>query len=63
MQLIVEFLDFLFIKLSTIVSNNGVGKSKLADDWLPEEYLDSTLSDTCQEFCLYLLGKVVDGDK
>lgn len=53
----------MVVKVSTIIGENGMGKSESIDDWLLEEDLDSALSDAHQGFYLHILDEVVDGDE
>lgn len=55
-KLSIEVFEYLVVKLSTIINNNGMGKSKSAYDRFLE-VLDFALDDVCQRLFLHHLVK------
>ena len=59
-QLIAEVFERIIVELLAIVRDKGPRDPKLADDALPNEVTDILFHDSCQWFCLYPFGEVVD---
>lgn len=57
-----ELFECPIVKLLIIISDNGVEKSKLADDGFPKETFDLAPYNISQGFCLYPISKIVNGD-
>lgn len=58
----IEFLEYLIIKLSTIIDNNSMRKSKLGDNRFLKEILDLALDNVCQGFYLHPFDEVINGN-
>ena len=55
-----KFLEFVAVKLCSIIGYDNMGDSILADDILVDELLDLYWRDGCKHFCLNLFSEVVD---
>lgn len=58
----IEFFECLVIKLSTIIGNDNIQKSKSIYFEFLKEVFDFTLGDVSQEFYLYPFDEGVHGD-
>ena len=62
MKLPIELSEILVVKLSTIVSDNGVRQTESVNDGFLNEVFHLAFSDLRQRFSFYPFSKVVDGD-
>ena len=57
-----ELFEFLIIKLSAIVSDDGMWQSKFIYNRLLNEIFYLTFSDLCQGFSFHLFGEIIHGN-
>ena len=59
---VAEFLEFVVVKMRSIIRYDGVGDSIPVDDVLVDELLDLRRRDRCKRFCFNLFSEVVDSN-
>ena len=57
-----ELLEFIVVKLSSVVRDNDLGNSKLTDDVIPYEILGVPFCYLSERLRFYPLRKVINGD-
>ena len=59
MQIIIELAHMISLQLWTIIDNDAIRNSELANDVFPNEFLNTLLSDGCHYFSLDPLSEIL----
>ena len=62
LEVVTELLEFVTVKLCTMIRYDGVGDSVLIDNVFLDELLDLHGRDGLEHFCFNLFREVVDSD-
>ena len=63
MELDIEVLKLLIVKLSVVIGDNDLREAELADDQFPHELFSLSFSDLGHRLGFHPLGKVINSDE